>query len=227
MARRFQKIDSNATLTAPDGEISAKGISIIVGSKWAIYSPSLVTELAPDGTVEDDLQPKGFPMLYAESSTPASQAPVTGAAVGTGDGIEVNFSATLAHVTPIKAGTLTVKVDGSARATDNGEGVVSGGTGATLVTGTINYATGALALHFATAPLDTKAITADFAPSAILTVTSADFTGVAGAGVKVMKVGVILVHGTGAGKYLVTGPREVTLGTAANGSDLYTVAYLG
>lgn len=78
-------------------------------------------------------------------------------AVGTGDGATTNFTTTLFRVRP---GQLTITVAGTTRATDDGAGVVSGGTGGTAVTGTINYDTGELDITFTTAPTLGQAIVA-------------------------------------------------------------------
>lgn len=109
MARRFQKKDSTATLVAPDGEISARNISIVVGSKWAAYYPELLTELYSDAT-EEEFEQKAFTSLAAEQFTPPAQSPVSSASVGTGNGSDKDFSVTLAHVTPIMRGSLSIKV---------------------------------------------------------------------------------------------------------------------
>lgn len=77
--------------------------------------------------------------------------------VGAGDGAAKSFTATLAY-SPVKAGSLSIKV-GSVTAQDNGSGVLAG-TG--VASGTINYATGAVAIEFSAAPANGAAIAATY-----------------------------------------------------------------
>ncbi|HME37171.1 MAG TPA: hypothetical protein VKF84_18210 [Candidatus Sulfotelmatobacter sp.] len=67
--------------------------------------------------------------------------------VGTGDGATTVFTFALKNI-PIERGTVEIVVAGSTAATDNGSGVISGGT----VSGTIDYDGGAVSLTFAAAP---------------------------------------------------------------------------
>ena len=83
--------------------------------------------------------------------------PRTAVAVGTGDATTTTFTATLSN-SPIAVFTLKVKVAGTVVATDNGRGKLTG----TGVSGTVNYATGAVSVTFTTAPAAAAAITADY-----------------------------------------------------------------
>jgi len=103
--------------------------------------------------------------------------------VGTGDNTLVNFSVTLANK-PVVPGSVLVKwTDGTAKtATDNGKGVL---TGAGLVSGTINYLTGALVLDFTGgAPDNATAITCSYSYALVgpfqVTAGSTGVTGAAG-----------------------------------------------
>lgn len=76
--------------------------------------------------------------------------------VGTGDGTDTTFSATLAPA-PVRAGTLQVTA-GSVVGSDNGSGMIIG----TGVSGTINYATGAVALTYTAAVANGTNIVASY-----------------------------------------------------------------
>jgi len=77
-------------------------------------------------------------VLFIDDETPS----------GTVDGVNTSF--TLLH-TPIKAGSVSLLVDGTTTITDNGDGTLSDG-------GTIDYTTGAVSLTSA----PTTSITADY-----------------------------------------------------------------
>lgn len=76
--------------------------------------------------------------------------------LGTGNGTTTAFNGTLAPQ-PIRPGTVTVTA-GNVKATDNGAGVLSG----TGVSGTINYATGAVSVTYTTAPANGASVAAQF-----------------------------------------------------------------
>ena len=78
---------------------------------------------------------------------------IDGESVGTGDASEVNFSTALAY-TPLRPNSVVVTA-GSIMAADDGHGAISGAG----VSGTIDYATGAISLTFDSAPtLDTPIV---------------------------------------------------------------------
>lgn len=86
-------------------------------------------------------------------------------AVGTGDGTEKNFTHTLAKA-PAMPGSVEI-TDGVETFTDDGLGRLAGSAGGT---GTVVYATGAVAVGFNAAPANAAAITADYQrePAAVL-----------------------------------------------------------
>jgi hypothetical protein len=92
------------------------------------------------------------------------------------------------------------------------------------MTGTVNYWSGVVSLVFASAPANHAAITADYSRVSVLTLSNT-LLGATAAELVVLQNGVPLVHGTGSGKYTVVTPVQILLGTAANGTDLYTVIY--
>ena len=77
-------------------------------------------------------------------------------AVGTGDGVEVDFS--FSHVPKLFAGTLVIKLDGVAVATDDSFGLISG----TGINGSVDYApNGNLSLTFDNAVTNLEVITVE------------------------------------------------------------------
>lgn len=89
--------------------------------------------------------------VHVEDATTA----VTGETLGTGDGVAVTFSGTLAN-THIEPTTLFI-TDGTQNVTDNGQGALEGAG-----TGTINYDTGEYSVTFNTAPASGASITSDY-----------------------------------------------------------------
>lgn len=80
----------------------------------------------------------------------------TTAAIGTGDGTLTTFTATLT-VLPVRPGSVTVAA-GAVTGKDNGVGGITG----TGISGTINYATGAVSLTATTAPANGVVIAASY-----------------------------------------------------------------
>jgi hypothetical protein len=79
--------------------------------------------------------------------------------VATGDGATTAFPVVHLINTPIYRGTLQVVVNGSSVGADDGNGAIVA-SGASGLTGTIEYGTGAISLTFATAPIGGASITA-------------------------------------------------------------------
>jgi len=79
--------------------------------------------------------------------------------IGTGDGSEKTFTATLAAVNSVKTVMHVIVTDGTETFADDGNGVLVGDLEGT---GTINYATGAVSVTVKTAPANLQAITADY-----------------------------------------------------------------
>lgn len=82
---------------------------------------------------------------------------VAAEAVGTGDGTDKTFAATLAKH-PLRPGSVSV-TDGVEDFSDDGLGRLTGDAGGT---GTVVYATGAVAVEFHAAPANAAAITAGY-----------------------------------------------------------------
>lgn len=91
--------------------------------------------------------------VFEKSSDGTYASEAQTAAIGTGDGVVVTFTATLFKV---RKSTLTALVDAVAQGTDNGAGAIAG---AGVAAGTIDYDTGDLSVTFAAAPANGKAVT--------------------------------------------------------------------
>lgn len=86
-----------------------------------------------------------------------SSETVTNELFGTGNGSTTNFTHTMAYV-PVRPGTVTI-VAGSVTGTDDGNGAISG-TG--IVSGSINYTTGAASITYSSAPANGTQILATY-----------------------------------------------------------------
>lgn len=219
MARRFQKKTTSSTLVATDGEIAGPNVSIVVGGKWAGYYPDLLIEIEADDTLAEESEKAAVNGLGVEVFTPAAKPAVVAEALGTGDTILTIFADTAASL-PVERNSVKIKVNAIQVAIDNGQGLIVG----TGVSGTINYTTGALSVTFAVAPAAVP-LTWDYEAVSKITLAGTPVT-TAPTKLKVFKQDVAMAEGTGPGQYRMTGPKEVTLGTGANGTDKYLIAYL-
>ena len=92
--------------------------------------------------------PVGFNPIQQHTTPTTVQTPTNNSTLmGFGDGILTDYAATL--TIPVIPNTLSVTVNGTVVANDNGNGVLSNAT----LSGAINYATGSLALKFRVAPV--------------------------------------------------------------------------
>jgi hypothetical protein len=97
--------------------------------------------------------------LPAADIADAKYTDVSGENIGTGNGVAVTFTDTLAEITGVRDCFAVSATDGTETFTDNGSGILTGSAGGT---GTINYATGAISVTFAAAPANLQAITASY-----------------------------------------------------------------
>jgi hypothetical protein len=86
-------------------------------------------------------------------------AQTTGEAYGTGDGSTKTFAHNLAGITGVYTGMYVSVTDGTETFVDDRNGSMVGNLGGT---GTVNYATGAVSVTFATAPANLAAITCSY-----------------------------------------------------------------
>lgn len=125
-----------------------KGFTIINDQRMFLWNRS-------DGTPDKTA-------LYMSKIDPqgTNYTTVTGEVLGTGDGVQTTFTATLAQCTGTRFvfGISITTNPATVTSLDNYSGVITG----TGVTGTINYATGAISLTFTTAPAALSQILASY-----------------------------------------------------------------
>ena len=127
-----------------------------------------------NGTTAGNNDKTGLYLSYIDKSLLSSFAQVTGEAFGTGDGTTRTFSKTLAVITAPKTAMYVSVTDGVETFTDDRNGLMVGSLGGT---GTVNYATGAVSVTFATAPTNTTAITCSYYHETATSAGILDFTG--------------------------------------------------
>src|SRR5580704_11056427 len=98
----------------------------------------------------------------------SSGTPITGEAVGTGNGSTTTFSHTLSNLVPARF-SVQILVNGVVFGGDLGKlnpgtlyGVTSAVTPVVTMSGTVNYTTGALSVTFVTAPANGATITVNY-----------------------------------------------------------------
>ena len=130
------------------------------GAEGAAFTITPEIVLTPDKGLPEDLitvTGTGFNATKDIGIGFGTEASVTNEIIGTGDGTETTFTNTLENV-PVKHGSVSV-TDLVENFTDNDDGTLTGDAGGN---GTINYATGAISVIFATAPLLDANITANY-----------------------------------------------------------------
>ena len=139
------------TVTFADGST----LEILVVDKvYNVYAPDMYGEGTFVGHGTGAL--KGVKVAGKDSMTPAAIELGFGEVIGTGDGLEVTFTATLTN--PPVPGSVSV-TDGVETFSDNGDGTL---TGDQTGTGTINYETGYISVTFNSAPDSATEITAGY-----------------------------------------------------------------
>ena len=101
----------------------------------------------------------GLYLSYIDKDELSDFTQVTGEAFGTGDGSEVTFTHTLTARTDERTVMYISVTDGTETFKDDRNGAMVGNLGGT---GTVNYATGAVSVTFATAPTNLQAITTSY-----------------------------------------------------------------
>lgn len=157
LARMAKDKRMEATFTQALGPLVPKVLDIV-----RIFYPNLITHKLVDVQAMDRQNGQVFLVkpVYTSSAagvTAGDQvfrkvtdgtygSEVTTSALGTGDGTDTTFNGTLSP-NPVRPGTVIVSA-GGVTGRDNGAGAIAG----TGVSGTINYATGVVALTFTAAP---------------------------------------------------------------------------
>ena len=128
-----------------------------------------------NGTAAGNEDKTGLYLSYIDKAQLSSYTQVTGEAFGTGDGTEVTFSvSSLAAVVNDRTLMYPKVTDGTETFLDDRNGNMVGDLGGT---GTVNYATGAISVTFATAPANSQAITIDYYWESAKSTGVLDFTG--------------------------------------------------
>jgi hypothetical protein len=112
-----------------------------------------------NGTTAGNKDDTGFYLSDIDHALLSSFTQTTGEAYGTGDGSTTTFAHTLAVVSGKKTCMYPSVTDGTETFTDDRNGNMVGSLGGT---GTVNYATGAVSVTFATAPANLAAITCSY-----------------------------------------------------------------
>ncbi|UPJ35850.1 hypothetical protein IVB45_02220 [Bradyrhizobium sp. 4] len=113
-----------------------------------------------NGTTPGNKDATGLYLSYIDHALlSAFPAQTTGEAYGTGDGVTKTFAHTLSGISAPKTAMYAAVTDGTETFTDDRSGGMEGNLGGT---GTINYATGAVSVTFATAPANLAAMTCSY-----------------------------------------------------------------
>ncbi len=112
-----------------------------------------------NGTTAGNRDKTGLYLSYIDRALLSSYTQVTGEAYGTGDGSTTTFLHTLTDITGVRTAMYPSITDTVETFTDDRNGGMIGSLGGT---GTINYATGAVSVTFATAPANSQAITCSY-----------------------------------------------------------------
>lgn len=127
-----------------------------------------------NGTTAGNNDKTGLYLSYIDKAQLSSYTQVTGEAYGTGDGTTTTFAHTLTAITGVKTAMYASVTDGTETFVDDRNGLMVGNLGGT---GTINYATGAVSVTFATAPANLQAITCSYYHETSTTTGILDYSG--------------------------------------------------
>ncbi len=126
------------------------------------------------GTTAGNFDKTGLYLSYIDKALLSSYTQTTGENVGTGDAVTLTFTDTLTDVSGKKTCMYVQATDTVETFIDDRNGGMIGSLGGT---GTINYATGAISLTFATAPGGSQAITASYYTEDSTSTGILDFSG--------------------------------------------------
>lgn len=134
---------------------------VIVDYRFNIFKISQNRAFAGqrEGTTAGNLDKTGLYLSYIDKALLSSYTQTTGENVGTGDGVTLTFTDTLTNITGKRTAMYIQATDTVETFIDDRNGNLVGTLGGT---GTINYATGAISLTFATAPAGAQAITCSY-----------------------------------------------------------------
>lgn len=134
---------------------------VIVDYRFNIFKISQNRAFAGqrEGTTAGNLDKTGLYLSYIDKALLSSYTQTTGENVGTGNGVTLTFTDTLTNITGKRTAMYIQATDTVETFIDDRNGNLVGTLGGT---GTINYATGAISLTFATAPAGAQAITCSY-----------------------------------------------------------------
>lgn len=127
-----------------------------------------------NGTTAGNNDKTGMYLSYIDKDQLSDFTQVTGESYGTGDGVTTTFAHTLSVISAPKTAMYVKVTDGVETFVDDRNGNMVGNAGGT---GTVNYATGAVSVTFAVAPLNLAAITTDYYHETATTAGILDYTG--------------------------------------------------
>ena len=127
-----------------------------------------------NGIVAGNRDETGAYLSYIDKDQLSDYTQVTGEAYGTGDGIETTFAHSLTDISAPKTAMYVTVTDTVETFIDDRNGNMVGDLGGT---GTVNYATGAVSVTFATAPAGAQAITCGYYHETSSSTGILDFTG--------------------------------------------------
>jgi hypothetical protein len=127
-----------------------------------------------NGIVAGNNDETGLYLSYIDKDQLSDFTQVTGEAYGTGDGTTRTFAHTLSVISAPKTAMYPTVTDGVETFVDDRDGNMIGNMGGT---GSVNYATGAVTVTFATAPLNAAAITCGYYHETSTSTGILDFTG--------------------------------------------------
>lgn len=144
--------------------------------RWGVFHVGQSRAFAGqrNGTTAGNRDKTGLYLSYIDKAQLSSFTQVTGEAYGTGDGSTTTFAHTLSVISAPKTAMYISVTDGTETFTDDRNGNMLGSLGGT---GTVNYATGAVSVTFATAPANLQAITCSYYHETATSTGILDFTG--------------------------------------------------
>lgn len=126
-----------------------------------------------NGTTAGNNDKTGLYLSYIDKDQLSDFTQVSGESYGTGDGLTTTFAHTLTDITGVRTAMYVSVSDGTETFTDDRNGNMVGSAGGT---GTVNYATGAVSVTFAVAPVNLQAITCGYYHETSTTTGILDFT---------------------------------------------------
>lgn len=127
-----------------------------------------------NGTTAGNKDSTGLYLSYIDKALLSSYTQVTGESYGAGDGSTQTFAHSLTAISAPKTAMYVSVTDGTETFQDDRNGLMIGNLGGT---GTVNYATGAVSVTFATAPANLQAITCSYYHETSTSAGILDYTG--------------------------------------------------